>query len=688
MIMRRFIFKGLSLLALIAFSIPVSAQGISQATESYNNFVRLLGDGSNATAYQALYKSYEISVKLLESDANDIQAKALLKTMYPYLQNAAYFYSSQNDQQKTLLLAQSYVGLSVHPAMQSENLPRNENYPIMAKLAAFNTWNNREYSKAIPYLQAYISTGDMDKREDAYSCLGKALYNAKEYTQAYYILSDGLRLYPQNLSMLSSIINTCMDSGNTADLQKYLSMALTLRPSDEGLLNTQGLLYEKNKEYELAIDIYQRIRQNKPQSLDVARHLSLDYYNAGVKYLALSKSNVTKSQAAEYKQKANSYLKAAEPILQDVMAADPLSVKYACALATVYSSLGNQEKLQAINARISALGIAPVNNMSVPSYIALSDPEPVSTPTPQSVQTTPQPALVAHHTSQPMEFQNPTSPQLVAGNSPKPTPASTPTVSDVDINIPVNRANNENTFAVIIANEEYNKVENVAMANNDGKIFAEYCHKVLGLPKENIRRYFDATSLDMTDAIDDIKRIASLSHGNLNVIFYYAGHGIPDEGSKDAYLLPVDANGQRTTGCISLNQLYKDLESLNAHCVAVFLDACFSGANRGDGMLASARGVAIKAKPEEAKGNMVIFSAATDAQTAMPYKEQQHGLFTYYLLKKLQESKGDITLEQLGEYLIDKVSLRAQVINQKPQTPTMSPSPAFGDRWKTMKLIK
>lgn len=681
--MTRFICYIFSLLAIIMPSVSIHGQTMTQATESYNNFVRLLSNGSDAAAYQALYQSYETAMKVLTGQDDNVQARNLLKTIYPYLQNGAYFYSSQNNQQKTLQMAQAYVGLSVLPAMQGEGLSRNGNYVIMAKLAAFNTWNNHEYAKAIPYMQAYLSTGDLDKREDAYSCLGKVLYNSKDYTQAYYILSEGLRLYPQNLSMLSSIINTCMDSGNTADLQKYISMALTLRPSDEGLLNAQGLLYEKNKQYEEAIGIYLRIRTNKPQSLDVARHLSLDYYNAGVKYLAMSKQNVTKSQAAEYKQKAFSYLKSAEPILQDVMAAEPLSVKYACALATVYSSIGDQQKLQAINTKIAALGIAPVNNLSMPTYIALTDPDPVASPTQQPVQATPPPTLVAQQMPQPVTQQS--QPQQPVKEKQEP---AVPAVSDVDVNIPVNQTNNENTYAVIIANEEYNKVENVSMANNDGKMFAEYCHKVLGLPKENIRRHFDATSLDMTDAIDDIKRIAAYSHGNLNVIFYYAGHGIPDEGSKDAYLLPVDANGQRTTGCISLNQLYKDLESLNAQCVTVFLDACFSGANRGDGMLASARGVAIKAKLEEAKGNMVIFSAATDAQTAMPYKEQHHGLFTYYLLKKLQESKGNITLEQLGQYLIDKVSLRAQVINQKPQTPTMVSSSAFGDRWKTVKLIK
>ena len=65
------------------------------------------------------------------------------------------------------------------------------------------------------------------------------------------------------------------------------------------------------------------------------------------------------------------------------------------------------------------------------------------------------------------------------------------------------------------------------------------------------------------------------------------------------------------------------------------MDACFSGAQRGEGMLISARGIALKTKQEIPQGNLIVFSAASDDQTAFPYKEKGHGLFTYYLLKKL-----------------------------------------------------
>ena len=83
---------------------------------------------------------------------------------------------------------------------------------------------------------------------------------------------------------------------------------------------------------------------------------------------------------------------------------------------------------------------------------------------------------------------------------------------------------------------------------------------------------------------------------------------MPAEDQQDAFLLPVDGYGTDGTG-YSVNELYNELGALNAKSVIVLLDACFSGAKRDGGMIASARGVAIKAKQAAPKGNMVVFSA-------------------------------------------------------------------------------
>ena len=137
---------------------------------------------------------------------------------------------------------------------------------------------------------------------------------------------------------------------------------------------------------------------------------------------------------------------------------------------------------------------------------------------------------------------------------------------------------------------------------------------------------------------------------------------------------------------MSLKDFYNQLGEMPSAGVTVFMDACFSGSKRGDGMLASARGVAIKAKPQAPQGKMVVFSAAQGDETAYPYKEKEHGLFTYYLLKKLKETGGNVSLGELGEFITDQVSRKSIVANGKSQTPTIVSSGAIGDSWKSMKL--
>ena len=258
--------------------------------------------------------------------------------------------------------------------------------------------------------------------------------------------------------------------------------------------------------------------------------------------------------------------------------------------------------------------------------------------------------------------------------------------SDVDKDIPQTKERQENTYAVIITNENYKMVEHVPYALNDGEIFMAYCKDALGVPENNFFIRQDATSGELLSAINWIKDVSKSFEGNVNVIFYYAGHGVPNDLGSDAYLLPVDGDSRTVEVCYPVSKLYQELGGMNAKRVFVFMDACFSGSLRGKGSLNNARGVAIKVRNQLLKGNMVVFSAATWDETAWPYEEQEHGLFTYFLLKKLKESGGNCTLGELGEYIKKNVSQNSIVVNKKSQTPTIMSSGSLSNTWQQMKL--
>lgn len=258
--------------------------------------------------------------------------------------------------------------------------------------------------------------------------------------------------------------------------------------------------------------------------------------------------------------------------------------------------------------------------------------------------------------------------------------------SDVDTNIPITKNTAQNTFAVIIANEKYQDAVDVPNAINDGEVFAIYCNKTLGLNESNVHLVKNATLNNLKREINWMKQIAEAYDGNTKFIIYYAGHGIPDEQTQSSYLLPVDGIGNDISTGYSLNQLYKELNKIDCLSVIMFLDACFSGATRDGGMMIAARGVAIKAKQESPTGNLVVLSASQGDETAYPYTDKRHGLFTYYLLKKLQETKGNVKLGELSDFIRDNVKKKSIVINGKTQTPTINVSSTLKDSWKSWEL--
>ena len=258
-------------------------------------------------------------------------------------------------------------------------------------------------------------------------------------------------------------------------------------------------------------------------------------------------------------------------------------------------------------------------------------------------------------------------------------------LSDVDLNVPQSRTVNDKTFCVIFANEKYQLEQSVPFAAHDGEVFKEYCIKTLGIPEKNVHYRANATKNNMEFEVDWLKSVLATHKGEAKGIVYYSGHGMPSESTLNSYLLPVDGYASRPESGYSLDKMYADLGNTDAASVTYFIDACFSGANRSGEMMEQNRGVAIKSKGGQLKGNSVVFSAAQGDETAYVYQDKSHGMFTYFLLKKLQETKGNVSYGELSDYINEKVSRMSLVENSKSQTPTTTST--MSD-WKKEKFNK
>jgi hypothetical protein len=264
--------------------------------------------------------------------------------------------------------------------------------------------------------------------------------------------------------------------------------------------------------------------------------------------------------------------------------------------------------------------------------------------------------------------------------------------SDVDIDIPETGRTKPKTYALVIGNEDYtlgtgDASKNIPFAAADATIFAEYCTKTLGIPADNIRREINATAAQMARHIRWLAEKASIENGEAELIFYYSGHGLPGEsirGEREPYLIPADLDGNDLSQAIALSDLYAQLGSGPTVKTTVILDACFSGEARATSLWAGTKAIGITPDPAAPRGNTIAFASSSGNERSGVYSEKKHGYFTYFLLKKLQETSGAVTYGEMFSYIHDNVKRASH--NTKLQTPGSIPSPTVANTWENWKF--
>jgi uncharacterized caspase-like protein len=172
---------------------------------------------------------------------------------------------------------------------------------------------------------------------------------------------------------------------------------------------------------------------------------------------------------------------------------------------------------------------------------------------------------------------------------------------------------------------------------------------------------------------------------NLEIFIYYAGHGLPNDAGE-TYLLPTDGFGSNPESGIKLDDLYASLNEVSAKFIVMILDACFSGSRRDGGMLMATRGITIKPQAPKLNGNIIVFSATSNDETAFPIENEQHGLFTYEFLSAIKDANGDITWGEIFDVVKSNVVTKSIELTGKTQTPNVESSKSMSEIWKQLRI--
>ena len=242
-------------------------------------------------------------------------------------------------------------------------------------------------------------------------------------------------------------------------------------------------------------------------------------------------------------------------------------------------------------------------------------------------------------------------------------------------NFPAINNLNTKTVVVIIGNRNYGKgVPSVTYALNDSRAFRKFVEATLSIPVEQII-YEENASRGKMDGI--FKRILPARLKALDadkVIIYFSGHGMV-VNNGDAILLPSDAD-PTTADLIGYprDELFNQLASLKVKSSTVYLDACYTGTDKGGNALLQGKPVFRSPNQIVVPKNITYISASSGNQIAWMDKNKGHSLMTFYLLKGLSGSAdlnndSKVDSKELENYLISEVNRSALLLFNTEQNP-------------------
>jgi len=260
--------------------------------------------------------------------------------------------------------------------------------------------------------------------------------------------------------------------------------------------------------------------------------------------------------------------------------------------------------------------------------------------------------------------------------------------SDVDKDIPDLKKKFNNRFALIIGNQDYttfnpglNSTQDVPYAAADAQVMKAYFERLWGIPEDNIIMELNATKVSMERAVARLSNYAGALEGEAELFFYYSGHGLPSEETSEPYLIPVDVNGDDAEFGLSLEDVYSKLGEHPTLRTTVFLDACFSGGARSGTLIAGMKGLTRVPEDVEAGGRTVVFASSSGKQSSGVFEEQEHGYFTYFLLKYMQQVKGKLNYGEMFDEVRREVRLQSNRDGPE-QEPSIRVAPAVIDEWR------
>jgi uncharacterized caspase-like protein len=196
--------------------------------------------------------------------------------------------------------------------------------------------------------------------------------------------------------------------------------------------------------------------------------------------------------------------------------------------------------------------------------------------------------------------------------------------------------------------------------------------------QEIIIHHENALAPELNAVRASLNKIVTSATSEDTIIFYFAGHGVPDNHSSQALLCLADTQrGDILNTGLAMQELLEQLEEAKAAKKLIILDACHSGSLT----LRQSLTPNLLKQLQQARNKQSFYAllSCDQDQESYEFSQLEHGLFTYYLIRGLQgeaaDNQGEIEVNGLYKYVyhqtlqyIDKLNLRRRLVNKRKRS--------------------
>lgn len=278
--------------------------------QSKDENIKKLSDDPLTIALESYKRALELDEK--EKFVNSVKIKLTLLTND--FTNQAVQAFNDEDYPKALKSFEQVLEINNIDVVKADNPSAVDTVIVFnAGLAAYNA---EKYDDAIKYYGEAAKYGYNGAR--TYSLIANSHMMKKDTTGALSILQEGFEKYPEDNTVLTSMIQIYLDMNKTDDAMKYLTMAIEQDPNNATFYFAQGTLYEKMEDEQNAITTYEKAIEADPEFFNAYYNLGALYYNKGVKQIEVANAvppNENEKYIAETK-KADEWWEKALPFME------------------------------------------------------------------------------------------------------------------------------------------------------------------------------------------------------------------------------------------------------------------------------------------------------------------------------------------------------------------------------------